>query len=81
LIVAAGNGIEHGFVVFQRVARLIDVRYLDRVTDFHFAGIGLFLAGNQLEQGRFTRAVRADDADDRARRDFEAQVVDQQRSP
>src|ERR1019366_3286027 len=77
-VVAAGDRVEHGLVVLQRVARLIDVRDLDRGTDLHFAGIRLFFSGDQFEQRGFTRAVRADDADDRAGRHLEAEVVDQQ---
>src|SRR3546814_17211033 len=42
------------------------------------AGIRLLLAGDHLEQRRLAGAVGADDADDRARRRDEAQVVDQQ---
>ena len=35
------------------------------------------LTRNHAKQGRLTGAVRSDDADDRTRRHFEAQVVDQ----
>jgi hypothetical protein len=40
--------------------------------------IGLFLAGDHPEQRRLAGAVRADDADNAARRQLERQVVDQQ---
>jgi hypothetical protein len=42
------------------------------------AGIGLLLAGDHPEQRRLAGAVRADDADNAARRQLERQVVDQQ---
>jgi hypothetical protein len=42
------------------------------------AAVGLLLAGDHAEQRRLAGAVRADDADDAARRQLEAEVVDQQ---
>jgi hypothetical protein len=55
---------------------LVDEGHLDGLADDHpLSGCS---AGDQLEQRRFTGAVGADDADDGARRDVEAQVVDQQ---
>src|SRR5207248_9369578 len=38
----------------------------------------LFLSGDHAERRRVARAVRADDADDRAGRDAEGEIVDEQ---
>src|SRR5450759_248640 len=74
-VVAAGDGVEHGLAVVQRIARLVDVRDFDGAADLHTAAVRLFFAGDHAEQGRFTRAVGADDADDGAGRNLEAEVV------
>jgi hypothetical protein len=58
--------------------RLVDQRDAGGLADRDFAAVRLFEAGDHLEQGRLTGAVRADDADDRAWRHGERQVVDQQ---
>jgi hypothetical protein len=57
---------------------LVDEGDLHGLADLHFAAVRFFLAGDHAEQGGFTRAVGADDADDGAGRDLEAEVVDQQ---
>ena len=58
---------------------LVDERHACTVWPIDdFAAVRLFLAGDHAEQRRLAGAVRADDADDRARRHLEAQVVDQQ---
>ena len=52
--------------IVERLARLIDVGELHDRPDAHFAGVGLFLAGQHAKQRRLAGAVRTDDADDAA---------------
>ncbi|CAJ7141519.1 Uncharacterised protein [Burkholderia pseudomallei] len=75
---AARDFLEHRLRAVERIAALVDVRELHRRPQHDFARVRLFLAGQHLEQRRLAGAVRADDADDRAGRDLEVQVVDQQ---
>ena len=74
---AAGDVFPHGFLIGQVVAVLVHEGHLHGLADLDLAGIGLLATGNHLEQCGFTRAVGADDAHDGARRNLEAQVVDQ----
>ncbi len=74
---AAGNLFPDGRVGVERIARLVDIGQLHRVTQRDRARIGLFLAGDHAEQRRFPGAVRADHADDGARGNAERQVLDQ----
>jgi len=60
------------------VAALVDVAEAYGRTDFDRAAVGFFLAGEDLEQRRLTRAIGADDADDAARGQGEAEVFEQQ---
>ena len=53
-------------------------RDLYRVAEAQRARVGLFLTRDHAGQRGLARAVRADDADDAARRQLKAQVVDQQ---
>ena len=69
---------EHGLVGGQCIAALVHVSQLDRRADLDGARVRLLLAREHAEQRRLTRTVRADDADDRARRNREAEIVDQQ---
>src|SRR5206468_2151106 len=66
-----------GLVAFERLAALLNEGHLDRRADLDRAAVGLLLARDHAEQRRLARAVRPDDADDRAGRHLEAQVVDQ----
>ena len=61
----------------QTFAALVNQAHFHGLPDFHFAGIRLLFARNHFEQRRFTRAVRTNDADNRTRRHFEAQIVNQ----
>ncbi|MNS54791.1 hypothetical protein D3C72_876050 [compost metagenome] len=70
--------LEHGLVRIQRIAALVDERHLHGRPDLDLAAVRLLLAGQHAEEGGLAGAVRPDDADDRARRHLEAQVVDQQ---
>ena len=47
------------------------------MANLDFAAVGLLLTRNHAKQRRLTGAVRSDDADDRAWRHFETQVIDQ----
>ena len=62
----------------QRVARLVHVRDLDRLADPQRARVRLLRAGDEAEQRGLARAVRADDADDAARRQREVEVLEEQ---
>src|SRR5690554_3482145 len=73
-----GNLFPNRLVRVQGIARLIHVSKLYRLADPDFAGIWLILPGDHPEQRRLTCAVRADDADDGARRQLEAQVLDKE---
>src|SRR5690606_33525317 len=75
---AGVDPLEHGLVACQRVAALVDVGQVHGRADHDLAGVGLFLAGDHLEERGLAGAVGADDAADRARRHDEAQVVDEQ---
>ena len=59
-------------------ARLVDVGELDRVADAELAAVRLLLARDHPEERRLAGAVRADHADDAARRQRERQVLDEQ---
>src|SRR5207342_969769 len=65
-------------LVVEVIAALVDIAEMDRRADIDRAGIGLLLAGYQLEQGRLAGAVRPDHADDAARRQGERKVFEQQ---
>src|SRR5438309_4419405 len=54
------------------------MRQLHRASDADLSGIGLLPAEDHAKQRRFAGAVRADDADDRPRRDLQRELVDQQ---
>ena len=60
------------------VAALVDIAEMHGVAERDRAGVRLLLAGDHAEQRRLADAVRADDADDAARRQLEGEVVDQQ---
>ena len=77
-VVAAGNLLPDRLFRVERVARLVDITQLHRLADADRAAIGLFLADDHAEQRGFAGAVRPDDADDAARRQAEAEIVDQQ---
>ena len=76
--VAARDFFPDGLVGVEAVAALVDIAEMHVLGDGDRAGIGLFLAGQHAEQRRLAGAVRADDADDAARRQLEGEVVDQQ---
>src|SRR3546814_4750390 len=55
---------------------LVDDDTVERRSENDLALVGLDFAGQQLEQGRLARAVRADDADAVAALDAEIQPLD-----
>ena len=73
-----GNRLPDVIVGFEIVARLIDIRELHRIAQLDRAGVGLFLPGQHLEKRGFTRAVRADHADDAAGRQGKGEIFDQE---
>src|SRR5690606_6948016 len=72
---AARNFLPDRLVAVERVAALVDIAELHGLADADRAAVGLFLAGDHLEQRRVAGAVRADNADDAARRQLDRQVV------
>src|SRR5262249_31394374 len=78
LVLASRNLLPHAFGRSERVATLIDVSELYRVTDAQCAAIGLLLAGDHPEEGGLPRTVGTNDADDAATRKRKTQIVDEQ---
>src|SRR5690349_22028139 len=78
LVLPAGDLLPDRVVRAERVARLVDIAELYGFADADMAGIGLFLARYHAEQRRLARAVRADHADNAARRQPEIEILDQQ---
>ena len=62
----------------QIVARLVDIGQINGIPDGNRTFVRLFVTSNHFEQGRLTRAVRSDDADDTAGRQREFKVLNQQ---
>src|SRR3546814_2745631 len=60
------------------MARLVAIAERHRVADAELAAVRRLLRGDHAKQRRLARAVRPDDADDAARRQLEAQIVDQE---
>src|SRR5690606_23768809 len=76
-VVAARNLLPHGLVRIERIAALVHITELHRLADADRAAVGLLLPGDHAEERGLAGAVRADDADDAARRKLEGEVVDQ----
>src|SRR5262249_29648009 len=68
----------HRLLAVERIARLIDIAELDRLADLDGALVGFFLPRDHAEQRGLAGAVRADHADDAARRQLEGEAVDQE---
>ena len=77
-LITAGNFLPDILVRIKIITRLIDIAELDSRPDVDLARIRLFLPCYQTEQRRFTRAVRADNADNAARGQRESQILEQQ---
>src|SRR5207247_9382620 len=78
LVAAVGDLLPHGLVGLERFARLVDVAEPYRRADAEAAAIGLLLLGDDAGQRGLAGAVGSDHSDDAARRQAEAEVVDQQ---
>ena len=70
-VIAAGDFLPHGFFGLKRIPALVDIAEGHALTDFHNAGVGLFLPREHAEQSGFTRTVWPDDTDNAARRQLE----------
>src|SRR3954462_11486959 len=77
-ILAARDLLPYVLLAVERVARLIDVAQMHGPPDLGGAGVGLLLRDDRAEQRGLAGPVRADDADDAARRQLEGEIVDQQ---
>src|SRR3954454_23886313 len=77
-ILAARDLLPYVLLAVERVAGLIDVAEMHGLPDLDRAGVGLLLPDDHPEQRGLASPVRADDADDAARRQLEGEVVDQQ---
>src|SRR3569623_1574213 len=77
-VLAVGDFGPYALVAGQAVARLVDIGELHGFADAQLSRVRFFLAGENTEQGGFTGAVGADDADDAAGRQTEAQAIEQQ---
>ena len=77
-LVAARDLLVEGLVGIERVAALVDIAELHALADLDRTFVGLLLAGDHAEERGLAGAVRADDADDAARRQLEGQAVDEE---
>src|SRR5262245_11380490 len=76
-VVAVGNLFPDRLLAVERVPRLVYIAEMNRLTDLYGSFVGFFLSDDHAEQGRLARPIRANYADDAARRQFESQVIDQ----
>src|SRR5471030_1430169 len=76
-VLTTGHFFPDGFAVVHGITELINRRQFDGVSQFDGATIWRFLARHHTEQRGFTRAVRPDNADNRAFRHGEGEIVDQ----
>src|SRR5262245_29167690 len=70
-LLAAADLLPDGLARVERVARLVDVGELHRLSDAQLAAVGLLLADDQAEERGLAGPVGADHADDAARRERE----------
>src|SRR3546814_6804327 len=75
-VAAVGEDVADALVGRHQAALLVDDDTVERRSETDLALVGLDFAGQQLEQGRLARAVRADDADAVAALDAEIQPLD-----
>src|SRR6516165_3993679 len=76
-LVAAGNLLPYRLAAIETVARLVDIAEMHGFADRDRAFVRLLLAGDHPKQRGLAGAVRADHADNTARRQFESEIVDQ----
>ena len=72
------DGLPNVVIRVQIIARLVDIGQINGIPDGNRTFVRLFVTSNHFEQGRLTRAVRSDDADDTAGRQREFKVLNQQ---
>ncbi len=77
MVGATGEIVLHGFFRVELLAQLVEVGNLDLRSRLHLAVIRLQLAQQDLQQGGFADAVRADQADAVAAHDSDGEIVDQ----
>src|SRR6185437_14869843 len=77
LLVTAGDFLPHRLLTVEIVARLVDIAEMHGLADGDVALVRRLLLGDHPEQRGLAGAVRADHADDAARRQLEGEVVDQ----
>src|SRR5215813_12300819 len=77
-VLPAGNFLPHVLLAVERIAGLIDVAEMNRFADLDRALVGFFLSDDHAKQRRLAGTVRADHADDAARREPEGEIVDQE---
>ena len=75
-VAAVGKDVADRLFGREQAALLVDDDAVERRGEGDLALVGLDFAGQQLEQGRLARAVRADDADAVAALDAEGEVLD-----
>src|SRR5436190_3660661 len=78
VVEAARDVLPDGLVVLEVLAALLDERHLGGRADLDAAAVGLLLARDHAKERRLAGAVGSDDADDRAGRNLEAEVVDEE---
>src|SRR5438309_1899889 len=78
VLLALGDLLPDVLLRIERVARLRHVAELDGLPDDQRAAVGLLLAGDETEQRRLPRSVRADDPDDPTARQREGEIVEKQ---
>ena len=77
-IQAVGNLFPNIFIGIQIITALVNIAQFHGRTDVDAAAIRSFLAGNQLEQSGFTRAIWPDNTHNTARRQIKVQIIEQQ---
>src|SRR5687768_10169506 len=76
VVEAVGDLLPCGLRIVERVAALVDVGDLHRVTDPELPRVGFLLPHQHPEERRLAGAVRTDDADDAAARQPEGEVLE-----
>src|SRR5262245_2487301 len=78
LLFTARNLLPHGPRGMEGIAALVHVGEFHRIAESECATIRSLLHGDHPEQGRLSRAVRPNDADDATARQVEREIVDQE---
>src|SRR5206468_4475096 len=78
LVGATGDLLEDRLAAVERIAALVDISDLHRLTELQRSGVGLFRARDQSEQCCLSGTVWTNDADNAAAGQREIEAVDQQ---